>query len=151
MIHVYAFNAHPKHKIRPREAIDLARRVLTGERRMRAEITIVFVTDRRMTHLNREYLGHRHTTDVMSFPLSGSGAKTLEGEVYINLDQARRQAREYNVSIRSEVARLIIHGILHLAGYDDRTRPQKVRMTRMENLYLRRMKYLHERMEKGNG
>ena len=151
MIHAHAFNAHPKHKIRSREAINLARRVLTGERRMRAEITIVFVTNRRMTYLNREYLGHRYTTDVMSFPLSGSRAKTLEGEVYINLDQARRQAREYNVSIRSEVARLIIHGILHLAGYDDRTRQQKVRMTRMEDLYLRRMKYLYERMEKGNG
>ena len=151
MIRTHVFNAHSKHKIRCRETIGVARRVLTGECRMRAEINIVFVTDKRMSVLNCEYLGRRYATDVMSFPLSDADAKTLEGEVYVNLDQARRQAREYDESFRNEVARLIIHGILHLAGYNDRTRRQKDQMTRMENLYLRRMKYIEERTEKGNG
>jgi rRNA maturation RNase YbeY len=94
-----------------------------------------------MVGLNRKYLKHRTPTDVLSFSLSGQrlrDGEKLEGEVYVNLDQARRQAGLFHESIRNEVARLVIHGILHLVGYDDASMRQKKAMTRLEDAYLGR-------------
>jgi rRNA maturation RNase YbeY len=68
------------------------------------------------------FLGHDEPTDVISFPLEEE--VRLEGEVYVNLDRAKEQAKHFGVSFRNEVARLVIHGILHLVGYDDTTTEQ---------------------------
>jgi len=144
MIRVHVFNAHPKQRIRHREIIRVARSVLRGERRTQAEVNVVFIGDKRMTVLNRDYLGHRFTTDVLSFPLSDNGAKAADGEVYVNLTQARRQAHEYGDPFKTEIARLVVHGILHLAGWKDDTKRKKNRMTRRENRYLQQMKYIRE-------
>ncbi len=144
MIRIHVFNTHRKYRILPREAKRLARQVLRQEEYSRADITIVFVTDKHITDLNGRYLKHWRSTDVLSFTLSEPRSKIMEGEVYISLDHARRQAQQYGVTIRCEVARLIVHGILHVAGYDDRTKQQKKRMTRLEDRYLLRMNYLRK-------
>ena len=105
-----------------------------GERRRLAEIGVVFVSDARMRRLNRTYLSHDRTTDVISFGYDqGIGE---EGEVIVNLDQARRQAARFDVTFRTEVSRLIVHGLLHVFGYDDRTSRQKALMTRREDKYI---------------
>jgi len=135
MIRIQVFNAHPGYKRRHDGIITLLRRVLRCEVVTDVTINIIFVNDRRMIKLNTQYLGHAYTTDVVSFPLSDE-KKIIEGEVYVNLDQARRQAKEYSVSISEEIARLVVHGALHLAGYDDGTARKKEKMTKRENLYL---------------
>ncbi len=89
-----------------------------------------------MKKLNGTYLRRWTATDVLTFPLHEKGAKTITGEIYVNLDQARRQARIYGVTIKAECARLVIHGALHLIGYDDATPRQKKRMTALEDRYL---------------
>ena len=137
MIVIQTFNAHPRHRIRRAETLRLARRVLKGERRTSAECNIVFVDDKRMEKMNGEYLNHWYATDVLSFPLTENGKKKVDGEVYVNLDQARRQSREYKVTMKNEVHRLVIHGLLHLLGYNDKTKRERQRMTHRENLYLR--------------
>ena len=142
MIRIHVFNTHPRYRVHRREVTLLARAVLSGERKKQAEMNIVFLDDKDIISLNADFLHHSHTTDVLSFTLSESKSKILEGEVYVNLDQARRQAPRFHATIRSEVARLIIHGILHLTGYDDGTRRQKDLMTKKENHYLQKMKYL---------
>ena len=94
-----------------------------------------------MVGLNRKYLNHGTATDVLSFSLNDHQLKhgdLLEGEVYVNLDQARRQARRFGETIRDEVGRLVIHGILHLVGYGDASERQKKLMTRLEDTYLGR-------------
>ena len=63
--------------------------------------------------------------------------KSLEAEVYVNLDRARIQAREYRVTIMNEVIRLVVHGILHLTGYDDRSAAQRGRMRVREDAFVR--------------
>lgn len=135
MIKIKIFNDHPKYKIRHAETIDFARHVLRSESSLSAEINIIFTTDKEMKELNLKFLHHKYTTDVISFPLSYDGKKT-EGEVYINVDQARRQAKGFGVSINEENARLVIHGVLHLIGYDDKNKRGRECMTRKENLYL---------------
>ncbi len=136
-MNIRVFNAHPRHRIPRRETLDCARRVLEGERARRADVNIVFVDDRTMVRMHARYLRRRSTTDVLSFSL-GEDRSALEGEVYVNLDQARRQARRFGVSLRNEVARLVIHGSLHLTGYRDRTRREKKQMTGLEDFYLLR-------------
>lgn len=138
MIQVRAFNAHPKYRINARETVRLVRRVLKAEGQQQAECSVIFINDKRMTAMNTRYLNHTYRTDVLSFPFNEEH-DTVSGEVYVNLDQARRQAKEYNVTIRNEVHRLIIHGVLHLAGYEDRTKQQKNIMTIAENTYLRHL------------
>ena len=90
-----------------------------------AGVTVVFVSDRAMRELNRRWRGKRGTTDVLSFP-SGqeewerAEGKTL-GDVVVSVEQAARQAAEHGLSFDGEVAQLILHGLLHLCGYDHET------------------------------
>ena len=136
MDQICVFNAHPKHRIRHKETISLICRVLKSERRTRTELSIVFIGDEQMLKLNKTYLHHAYPTDVLSFPLNEQPETKIEGEVYVNLDQAHRQAQEYGLPICNEVSRLVIHGILHLLGYKDKTARQKQRMSSCENRYL---------------
>ncbi len=80
-------------------------------------LNVVFVDDNTLQAMHLEYLNDPQKTDVMTFDLSDGD--DLEGEIYISADRAQEQAREYQVSFAEEVLRLIIHGILHLKGYDD--------------------------------
>lgn len=94
----------------------------------RARIEVALVGDRTMSRLNWRYLRHRGTTDVITFGTEGSSEDGVLGEIVISVDRARRQARRYGHSVRREVALLLVHGILHLRGYDDRSPRQAARM-----------------------
>lgn len=127
MIRVAVANEHPRYKIGRAVVTGYVRRVLRKAGISRAEVSVVFIGSRFIRKINRRYLGHDEVTDVISFTL-GSEAN-LEGEVYVNLDRARQQARSYDVTFACEVSRLVIHGTLHLVGFDDRTRSSSQRMT----------------------
>ena len=130
-------NAHPLYRMRRAFAIRCVRGVITSARRLRGAITVIFVDDRLSRKLNRRFLGHDRPTDVIAFPLDEKS--NLEGEIYVNLDKARRQARAYDVTGANETARLIIHGTLHLLGYDDRTRAKARRMKAREDFLVRQL------------
>jgi rRNA maturation RNase YbeY len=87
--------------------------------------------------MNRRFLGHAYATDVISFPLGEGDA--IEGELYVNLDRARVQARQYGVTRTHELVRLVVHGTLHLTGYDDRLPKDRMRMRQREDFYLARL------------
>jgi len=135
MLRVTVINAHPRHRIRNKAVVTVVRTVLNKERRRRADITVIFVDNRYCRRINKQFLGHDCSTDVISFPLEQG--KSLEAEVYVNLDRARTQAREYRVTIMNEVVRLVVHGVLHLAGYDDRNAAQRKRMRAREDAFVR--------------
>src|SRR5437764_7666323 len=90
-----------------------------------AGVTVAFVSDRAMSGLNRRWRGKRGTTDVLSFPSAQDEFERLEGstlgDVVISVEQARRQAAAHNLSFETEVRQLILHGLLHLCGYDHET------------------------------
>ena len=90
-----------------------------------ADVTVVFVSDRAMRELNRMWRGKRATTDVLSFPAAQAEFEKAEGpslgDVVISVEQAARQAKEHGLSLENEVAQLILHGLLHLSGYDHET------------------------------
>jgi probable rRNA maturation factor len=90
-----------------------------------AGVTVAFVSDRMMRELNWRWRGKRGTTDVLSFPSAQDEFERLEGstagDVVISVEQAARQASEHGLSFETEVAQLILHGLLHLCGYDHET------------------------------
>ncbi len=104
-----------------------------------AGVTIVFVSDRVMRELNRRWRQTDGTTDVLSFPADQDQFEKLEGlslgDVVISVEQAARQAVENGLQFDEEVSQLILHGLLHLCGYDHET--DKGEMNRLE-LRLRR-------------
>ncbi len=131
---VAATNLHPRLRFPLKDAERIARAVLRREGTRVSELNVVFVNHRRMIALNARYLRHRRTTDVIAF---GYETDPVEGDVFVNLDQARQQGKEYRVPFRAEVARLLIHGVLHLAGYDDTTAAKRGKMRKKEDAYLR--------------
>lgn len=82
-----------------------------------AELSVSMLGDGAIAALNAEYLGHEGTTDVLSFALYDSGEDPV-GDVYIGLEQALRQAQAYGTPAREELARLAVHGTLHVLGHD---------------------------------
>lgn len=119
MMRVEVFNAHRTRKVSVERVRGYVRKVARSAGIKHAAISVVFVGSKYSRRMNRLYLNHDFVTDVISFPLER--CRVLEGEVYVNLDRARSQARQYKVSFANEVARLVIHGALHLVGYDDKS------------------------------
>jgi len=101
-----------------RRVAEIARTVLRAEKVRRARLSIAFVDDARISRLNRRHLGHRGATDVISFALSDDAAEGLVGDIYIAPDVARRNALEQGIPARDELTRLVVHGVLHVIGYD---------------------------------
>lgn len=93
------------------------RRSRAGMRRRVTAVQVTFLTQPAMRRLNREWKGHDRPTDVLSFALQGPEGDFV-GDVYICPAVARRQAREFLVTPREELLRLVIHGTLHLLGHD---------------------------------
>lgn len=131
MLSIKVFNAHRTRRVTASAVVRYVKRVLQTSRVKNARVSIVFVDTRYARSINRRYLNHDYSTDVISFPLESGDV--LEGEVYVNLDRARTQAKAYDVSFNNEVARLVIHGALHLVGYDDSTGVKARRMRAEED------------------
>jgi probable rRNA maturation factor len=99
--------------------VEVADRVLRAEGVRHAIISIAFVTNRRIAALNRTHLGHRGATDVISFGLrTVEAAGPAMGDIYVAPDVARENARRHGGSIREEVLRLVVHGVLHVLGHE---------------------------------
>ena len=98
---------------------DIARAVLRAERSGPARLSITFVGNSRIAALNRRHLGHRGSTDIISFTLTPALADApITGDIYIAPDVARRNAEAHGVSVREELTRLVVHGVLHVLGFD---------------------------------
>ena len=107
---------------------DVARAVLRAERVRDAMLSVTFVSNRAIRALNREHLRRNGTTDVIAFAFKASGRKAaLVGDIYIAPQVARGSARANGVSFREEVVRLIVHGTLHVLGYDHPETDARVR------------------------
>lgn len=106
------------------------------EKKKLAQLDYIFVSDKRLLEINREFLQHDDYTDIITFPLSDRG-DPITGEIYISVDRVRENAARYGTAIKTELLRVIFHGALHLCGYGDKTAPQQRIMRQMEEKYLR--------------
>ena len=119
---VEIINRQRRRAINAEQWRELAGKALRAIGEGNASATVVFVSDRAMRELNQRWRGKRGTTDVLSFPSAQDEFEKLEGvtlgDVVISVEQAARQAAEHGLEFEEEVAQLILHGVLHLCGYD---------------------------------
>src|SRR5947209_5432284 len=115
---------------------DIARSVLAGENVADYEISLAFVDNATIHRLNKQYLHHDEPTDVLSFPLSDPSAKKLAGELVLGAEVALEQAQARGHDVQAELALYVIHGLLHLCGYDDKDARNAKEMRARERHYL---------------
>jgi probable rRNA maturation factor len=118
---------------------EIVRTLLEGEEVKEYEISIALVDNPTIHRLNKRYLEHDEPTDVLSFPYSASNAKKLEGELVIGVEIAQQQATERGHDVQAELALYLIHGLLHLCGFDDKSRDDEKAMRERERHYLSKL------------
>ena len=118
---------------------ELISRVITQEGVEAAEILVILTTDKILINLKKKFFNKEHLTDVIAFRMNEYEEEKVEGEIYISVPQVEKNAKEYDESYSKELARIIIHGSLHLLNYDDATPDDKIKMTEKENFYLNKI------------
>lgn len=98
-------------------------------------INYIFCSDESLLAVNRQYLQHDYYTDIITFPYESEDG--VASDIFISLDRIKDHAREYGQGFDSELHRIVLHGALHLAGFDDKEEALKIIMTQKEDEYLR--------------
>lgn len=131
---------------------------LSKENKVPGDINFIFCDDAYLLELNKKYLNHNTLTDIITFDYTQSrkqetgnqksgktgnlkpGTKNLSGDIFISIERVKENAKKFNVDFITELHRVIIHGILHLAGYKDKAKPEKKLMTLKEDFYIHLLK-----------
>lgn len=100
------------------------------------EINYIFCGDDYLLNINQTYLKHDTFTDIITFPLTGTDENVISGEIYISIDRVKENADQYGKQYFDELSRVMVHGLLHLLGYDDQTAKEKSVMRQKEDYYL---------------
>ncbi|MEI6888281.1 MAG: rRNA maturation RNase YbeY [Bacteroidales bacterium] len=130
-----------KHKIkggigRKKNLIPWIEKVILDNKKTTGDINFVITSDEVLHSINLKYLNTDTYTDIISFTLSEESG-SISGDIYISIERVRDNAIKYKVTAEEEFRRILVHGILHLLGYDDKSKGDKTRMTIMENKYLK--------------
>ena len=134
---VNVFNEDVELKVSAAWVRRIVVRILREEAwQFKGSLSIIFVTNEKIRDLNKRFLQSDGFTDVIAFPYGPDD--DVKGEVFVSVDQARIQSDAYRVPFQTELGRLIIHGVLHLAGYDDQMEHTKSVMKEKEDMYVRR-------------
>lgn len=104
------------------------------------EIAFVFCNDDKILEINRQYLQHDYYTDIITFDYSQKNI--ISGDIFISLDTVKTNAEQFGIAFEQELHRIVIHGILHLCGQDDKTPELKKTMTAKENEALKQFNIL---------
>jgi probable rRNA maturation factor len=135
MFHVSITNVQAVHPIDNDRLEAVVRAILEGERVRPAKVSVAIVDDGTIHRLNREYLQHDAPTDVLSFMLE-QNEKTLDGEVVVSVDTAVATAARFGWTTADELLLYVVHGTLHLLGYDDQSPDALREMRERERHYL---------------
>lgn len=107
---------------------------MISENKIPGAINVIFCNDDYLLKMNIDYLKHNAFTDIITFDYSDP--VTVAGDLFISIDRVKENAKIFKKNITEELHRVIIHGILHLCGYSDKTKNEKESMTNKENYYL---------------
>jgi probable rRNA maturation factor len=130
-------NTHPSLKapITHRLIKSEVSKVMTGEKAFLDSLSVNFVNRKRIKSINIDYLGHDYYTDIITFGYNES-KNGISGEIFMCLDVIKENASRYQTSYKNEFRRVLIHGCLHLSGYDDRTKKSALLIRQREDYYL---------------
>ena len=120
------------------KVISWIKEVVLGESFKVGDINYIFCTDEDLHKINVEFLQHDNYTDIISFDYTAG--KILNGDIYISVDRVKENAELYKTSFLNEIHRVMIHGVLHYMGYEDKTKQDKERMRWAEDKMLTLLK-----------
>lgn len=120
---IYFFKADVAFRFQGKSKIpNWIRKVVKEEGGKLASLNIVFCSDKYLLNINRQFLKHDYLTDIITFDYPGDG---ITGEIYISTDRVLENSKSLNIPFEQELRRVIIHGVLHLLCYKDKTAAQK--------------------------
>lgn len=122
-------------KIKKNKIHDLVKSLSSELKFVVSNLEINIITQKDILEINKSYLKHNFTTDIITFNYSDL-FNELDGEIFISIDDAFTNSKKFKVSLSDELVRLVIHGVLHLLGYDDQTLADKKVMKKLENKLL---------------
>ena len=115
---------------------DLIKKICSQNSNSNYSINYILSNDFKLNDLKKKYFNENVFTDVIAFNLEEPG-QSIDGEVYVSIDRVKENAIKFHQNFKSELLRVIIHGTLHLLGYDDKNEKEKLRMTALENKYIK--------------
>lgn len=112
----------------------LIHKVISKEGYISGDLNFILTVDEKLLVLNKNFLGRDYLTDVITFEYNEG--KTISGDIFISIETVKINSKNYKVSYNEEIIRVMVHGVLHLCGYNDKTVKQKAKMREMENYWL---------------
>ena len=143
MMNVNVFIDKEYEKLNESLCKSIIEKVLTHYKYTSYDVNVIFTSDIHLSDLKKEFFSKDQWTDVISFPLQRD-SKFIEGEIYISIPTAKKNANLFKEPYKKELGRLIIHGLLHLLGIEDKSVEQKKKMTILEE------KFLEDELERVN-
>jgi probable rRNA maturation factor len=140
MIRIDVTNQQHTLRPNPRRLRAVIRAVLTGEGVERAQVSVALVTDATIHRINRQFLNHDQPTDVITFPLSDPADPVLVAELLLSTDTAQAAATARGHDAHDELCLYLIHGLLHLCGFDDHRPKDRKAMRAREAHYLKKLR-----------
>jgi rRNA maturation RNase YbeY len=136
MASINYFSQKPRFKLKnPDKTSSWIKRAIKKEGASLIAINYIFCTDEYLREINIQFLKHKTLTDIITFNYNPSETE-IEGEIYISVDRVRENAETYETDFQTELNRVMIHGVLHLLGYNDKSKPEKAAMRKKEDSYL---------------
>ncbi len=108
--------------------------ILISEKKTEGDVVLIFCSDEYLLEINKKHLNHNYYTDIITFDYCVENI--VSGDLYISIDRVKENAKTFNDSFINELSRVVIHGVLHLCGYSDKTEADQKNMRNLENKYL---------------
>ena len=134
-VHFYSFDRSPALNERTRLKLFIEN-LFVREKKKIGNLSYIFCSDKHLLGINNDFLQHDFYTDVITFDLSSTKTET-KGEIYMSVDRIKENAKKEGVSFKEELHRVIFHGALHLCGYRDKKKEDKLIMRSLEEIYLK--------------
>lgn len=119
---------------------EVVQKVIAKEGFISGDLNFILTTDNKILELNKRFLERDYFTDVITFEYNEG--EIVSGDIFISVDTVKMNSENYKVSYKEEIVRVMIHGILHLCGYKDKSKIEIVKMKKMEEYWLKRWKEL---------
>lgn len=122
------------HLVNEKEIVKWLKDTVKKEGKSISELSYIFCSDEYLYKMNLEYLNHNTYTDIITFDYTEEN--NVSGDIFISIDRVKENAKKFNTEFLNELSRVIVHGIMHLVGYKDKTTKEKVLMRSKEDFYL---------------